>query len=283
VVARQITIAADVDLSVEVVGVGAPLVLIAGAEGNSSTWDPVWPHLSSIRRCVRYDLRGCGESRDQTSGAFRHATDLAVLLDRLGIERATVAGVSMGGRIALDFALDHPDRSDRLILISPNLAGWDWSLDWQQRWLQISTVARDGLLDRARDLWLHHPLFTTARRNPALAARLRAEIAADNCRAWLDADRETPPQQPHVERLTELTVPVLLITGHDDLNDFRVMAEILVAMVGDICRVDLDGTGHLAHLERPVETIHAITTFLTETATHPVNFGCTPTRTGERE
>lgn len=70
-----------------------------------------------------------------------------------------------------------------------------------------------------------------------------------------------------------LTMPVLLITGRDDLNDFRVMAEILAAMVADTRRVDLPGTGHLAHLERPAETIHAITAFLGETDAHPVDFG----------
>lgn len=111
------------------------------------------------------------------------------MLDGLGIERAAVAGVSMGGRIALDFALDHPGRADPLILISPNLADWDWSPDWQRRWQQLTAAADAGPLDRARDLWWHHPLFATARRDPAVAARLKAHIADDNCRAWLEADR----------------------------------------------------------------------------------------------
>lgn len=264
-VMQRITTEAGVEIAVEVTGVGPPLVLVAGAGGNCSTWDPVWPHLHSIRRSVRYDLRGCGTSEDRTTSAFRHADDLAAVLDHLGISRAAVVGVSMGGRIALDFALDHPGRADQLILISPNLAGWDWSTDWQRRWQQLTTAARDGLLDRVRDLWWRHPLFATARRDPAISARLRAEIAVDDCRAWLDADRETPPRQPHVERLTELTMSVLLITGCDDLDDFRVMAEILEAMVADTRRVDLPGTGHLAHLERPAETVRAITAFLTET------------------
>lgn len=171
----------------------------------------------------------------------------------------------MGGRIALDFALDHPGRIDRLVLISPNVAGWDWSPEWEHHWRQLTTAAHEGMLDRARDLWWRHPLFATARRDPTLAARLRADIAADNCRAWLDADRETPPQQPHVERLAELTVPVLLITGSDDLNDLRVIAEILTAMVADLRRVDLTDTGHLTHWERPADTIHAIVTFLSDT------------------
>jgi 2-succinyl-6-hydroxy-2,4-cyclohexadiene-1-carboxylate synthase len=125
-------------------------------------------------------------------------------------------------------------------------------------------VARGGDLDRARELWFDHPLFATTRRSATLAATLRATIATDTCRVWLDADRETPPPQPHVECLGELAMPVLLITGTDDLEDFRVIAEVVAALVADVRRVDVPGAGHLVHWERPDDTAAAITAFLTE-------------------
>ncbi len=246
----------------EVTGEGSPHVLVPGAGGDHSTWDPMWSPLTVTNRCVRYDLRGCGESEDRTTARFRHADDLAVLLDELGIERTALTGASMGGRIAVDFALTYPDRVDRLVLISPGLADWDWSDTWRGRWLELTRTARCGDLERVRDMWFHHPLFATARRDPALAAQLRATIAADACRVWVDADREIPPARPHVECLPDLDMPVLLITGTDDVQDFRVIADIIAAMVPDIRRVDLPDTGHLAHLERPVETAAEIGTFL---------------------
>lgn len=255
--------AEGVRISTEAAGEGPPLILVPGAGGHRSVWDPLWPRLTTVCRCVRYDLRGCGASEDTTTGGFRHADDLTAVLDGLGIERAAVAGVSMGGRIALDFALDHPERVDRLILISPGLADWDWSATWRRRWHELTHATRGGRLEYARELWFHHPLFATTRRIPALAARLRADIATDTCRVWLDADRETPPRQPHVERLHGLAVPVLLIAGTDDLEDFRVTAGIIAALVADVVRVDLPDTGHLALLERPGDTVRAMSAFLT--------------------
>jgi 2-succinyl-6-hydroxy-2,4-cyclohexadiene-1-carboxylate synthase len=189
---------------------------------------------------------------------------LAALLDGLGISRTALTGASMGGRIAVDFALAYPDRVDRLVLISPGLADWDWSDTWRAHWLELSRTARSGDLERTRDLWFHHPLFATARRDPGTAARLRAAIATDACRVWVDADRETAPARPHIERLPELAMPVLLITGADDVQDFRVIAEIVAAMVPDVRRVDLPDTGHLAQLERPAQTAAEIRAFLAE-------------------
>lgn len=260
---HRITAASGVELWAEVTGEGPPHVLVPGAGGDHATWDPLWPQLTATHHCVRYDLRGCGASEDRTTAEFRHADDLAALLDGLGIERTSLTGASMGGRIAVDFALTYPDRVDRLVLISPGLADWDWSDKWRAHWLELSRAARSGDLERARDMWFHHPLFTTTRRDPGMAAQLRATIATDACRVWVDADREIPLARPHIECLPDLAMPVLLITGADDVEDFRVIAEIVAAMVPDVRRVDLPDTGHLAHLERPAETAAEISAFLT--------------------
>lgn len=248
----------------ETAGAGTPLVLVPGAGGDHSTWNVLWPRLTELAWCVRYDLRGhdAQEDSEHAAAEFRHANDLEALLDGLGIRRIVLAGVSMGGRIAVDFALDHPGRVDALILISPGLADWDWSSEWRQRWHRLTTLARDGCLDEVRECWYQHPLFATTRRIPALAADLRAEIADDNCMIWLEPDHEAPPRQSHVERLHELTMPTMLITGTEDVDDFRLIADVLAALVPDIYRIDLPATGHLAHRERPAETISAMATFL---------------------
>lgn len=259
-----------VRIAVEIAGDGPPLILIPGAGGDRATWDALWSRLATGRRCVRYDLRGCGESEDSTATGFRHVDDLVAVLDELGIDRADIVGVSMGGRIAIDFALEHPDRVGRVVLLSPGLADWDWSPEWQRRWAEIARAARSGQLDRARRLWYLHPLFATARRDPELAQTLRNSIATDNCGSWLDADRERGPRRSPMERLAELGAATLLITGADDLEDFRVIAAILEAAVPEMVRRDLPHTGHLVHLERPRETGDAVAAFLgTVPAVHP--------------
>jgi 2-succinyl-6-hydroxy-2,4-cyclohexadiene-1-carboxylate synthase len=258
---RRITAAPGVELWAEIAGEGAPLALVAGAGGGHATWDRLWPALTAAHRCIRYDLRGCGASTDLSSGLFSHTDDLLALLDGLGLERASVMGVSMGGRIALDFALAHPDRVERLVLVSPGLAGWDWSEAWNARRRALVETARSDL-DGARELWFGDPLFATTRRDPVLAAELRAEIAADPGREWLEIAREAPCERPHIERLVELSTPVLLMTGAEDLEDFRVIAEALEGMVADLRRLDYPGAGHLTHMERAAEVAAETRAFL---------------------
>src|SRR6185369_17251399 len=74
---------------------------------------------------------------------------------------------AMGGGIAVQFALNHPDRVRRLVLISPALMARDWSAAWKTLWRQITAQARAGRMDEARALWLAHPLFEPPRRPPA--------------------------------------------------------------------------------------------------------------------
>ncbi|MBH0779457.1 alpha/beta fold hydrolase [Nocardia bovistercoris] len=249
-------------IALEIAGAGAPLVLVPGAGGRRDGWDPLWQSLTASNRCVRYDLRGCGASESVADASFRHADDLRAVLDTVAAPRAAIIGVSMGARIAVDFALEHPDRVERLVLISPGIADWDWTPRWRQLWDDLVTTTRAGQLDRVRDMWFRHPLFATARRDPALAARLRAQIAADTCHVWLHGDRERPPARPPIEHLHELAMPTLLLSGTEDLPDFRLIADIVAAAIPDLDRIDISDAGHLLHLERPHNVLSALENFL---------------------
>jgi pimeloyl-ACP methyl ester carboxylesterase len=101
-------------------GTGPTLVLLHGTSSSLHTWDGWVRELSDTRRIVRLDLPGfglTGPAPDDDYRAERHARVVAALLDRLGVTRADVAGNSLGGRVAITFALAHPDRVRRLILI----------------------------------------------------------------------------------------------------------------------------------------------------------------------
>jgi pimeloyl-ACP methyl ester carboxylesterase len=99
---------------------GTPLVLVMGLGGSCNGWLPLQvPEFAAARRTVIYDHRGVGESEDP-GGAFSTADladDLAGLLDALEIEQADVLGVFMGGMVAQELALRHPDRVARLVLV----------------------------------------------------------------------------------------------------------------------------------------------------------------------
>src|SRR5947209_5581300 len=109
-----------VSLYYEVAGRGAPLVLVHGFACGIRSWDPQVRALSRYRRVIAYDVRGHGLSdAPPEAAAYSQATsvaDLHALLAHLKIGRAVVGGLSMGGNIALNFALAHPAMVSALIV-----------------------------------------------------------------------------------------------------------------------------------------------------------------------
>jgi pimeloyl-ACP methyl ester carboxylesterase len=249
-------------LVVESAGAGEPpLLLLHGLAGDRSLWDDVWRDLKVGRRAIRYDLRGFGGSTALDERPFRHSGDLEALLDALEIGRCDLAGVSLGGSVALNFALDHPERVRKLVLISPGITAWEWSDEWRARWRAIVDVAQSGDMDGARELWLSDPLFATTRALPEAAAKLRRVTWAYSGEVWSKGDREAEAL-PDLDRLPFLAVPTLLLTGAADLADFRLIADLISTAAPGVRRVDIEGAGHLLNLERPAEVSARIHEFL---------------------
>lgn len=247
-------------LTFEECGAGAPLVLVHGMASDRHCWDGVWLELAVSRRVIRYDLRGFGESSGSVDEPYSHGADLLALLDHLGIAHADVLGVSMGGSIALHFALDHPARVNRLMLVSPSMKGWDWSDEWRALEAKIEQTAREGGVVAARVAWLDHPLFATLSADQRRA--LAAEVARYSGRHWLGPDAHILPLAPDIERLDQVNAPTLLITGGRDVLDLRLIAETMVAMIRDIRRVDVAEAGHLIHSEAPARFLAEVDAFL---------------------
>jgi pimeloyl-ACP methyl ester carboxylesterase len=250
----------DTALVVETQGSGDPVVLLHGFADDRRSWDYIASGLSRERHVVRYDLRGYGESTESGQVPFRHALDLLFVLDTLNIARGDLVGVSMGGCIALNFALDFPERVRRLVLISPGLVGWEWSEQWRSHWAKIREAAASQNVSQARELWWNHPLFSTTRAHQPASDLLRAGISRYSGKHWLHDNEE--PALPDLDRLHTLRAPTLLITGTRDLEDFRLIADLIAGAAPNVTRVDLEGAGHLPHLESPSEVLNRMSSFL---------------------
>lgn len=99
-------------------GQGAPVVLLhAGARYDHTMWDGQVQALARHHRVIRYDLRGFGRS-SRPGGPFSPTADLLRVLEAMGVERASLVGLGMGSGVAINFALQHPERVDRLVLAS---------------------------------------------------------------------------------------------------------------------------------------------------------------------
>ena len=238
-------------------GTGERVVMVHGFTQTLRSWDPVATALAARRQLVRVDLPGHGGSADLRLG---FAETAAALAEAGG--PASYVGYSMGGRLALRVALDHPDLATALVLIgaSPGLA------DPAERAARrradhrlAATLEREGT-DAFLQRWLAQPLFATLRPAPADLAARRGN-PPEGLAAALHA-LGTGAQDPLWDRLGGVRSPVLLVAGAEDAK-FSALARAMARAIGPSAEVALvPGAGHAVHLERPAEVASLLEEFL---------------------
>lgn len=249
----------------EAEGDGPAVVLIHGHGADLRLWDgQVRPLVEHGYRVIRYDVRGHGRSQAPDSGYAWpvYAADLRDLLDALGEERAHLVGLSMGGGIALQFALDQPDRTASLVLIDSTLPGYSYSEELSQSVLALyEAVRRQGPHPTFERIWLEHPMFHTLRRFPDRLALLETMARAYSAKEYL-VDAE-PPEGPQIaDRLHEIRAPALVMVGELDLPDFQAIALILAENLPHARHLVIADAGHVASLEQPDQVNTALLDFL---------------------
>jgi 3-oxoadipate enol-lactonase len=251
----------------EAAGTGTPVVLLHGGNLDRRMWDREFARLRQTHRVVRYDARGFGKS-SAADQPFAAHDDLAALLRGLGIARASLIGLSLGGRIAMDFALAHPEMVDRLVLAAPGISGGKWAEDHDTLWVVAARAAAKRNDSVAVSLaWLESAYIRTALHPPEQAERLRG-IARDNASFWMgmirhgDLEREASP--PAADRLEQLQMPVLLLVGSIDTPFIQDVARAIAARVPHVRRVDIPGVGHMVNLEAPERFDAEVKAFLAE-------------------
>ncbi len=197
-----------------------------------------------------------------------HCTaDLAALLDALDVERAAVLGYSMGGRVALQFALAAPERIAALVLesASPGIedAGERAARVAADRTL-ADDIERDGL-EAFVDRWEALPMWATQAALPdAVRQRLRAQRLRNSTSGLANSLRGmgAGAQEAVLGRLGELSMPVLLIAGEHDAK-YRQLARDMRERIPDAQINIVEGAGHAVHLERPGAFAPLVKEFLT--------------------
>ncbi len=238
------------ELRYSTAGSGEPVVLIHGLGLDAAMWDAQWPALQREFRAIRYDVRGFGASSIPT-GPYSHADDLLSLLEFLDARPAHVIGLSMGGRLALRFALDQPRAVRSLTLIDPSLEGFSWSESWTRNMDPILAAAGNGDVAAARQRWLDHELFAPARREPQVADALTAMVERYSVWHWHNPDPLRMSASPAITCLRSVSCPTQIILGELDLPDFKVIAQRLATEIpGALLHIIADA-GHMANMEAP--------------------------------
>jgi pimeloyl-ACP methyl ester carboxylesterase len=249
-------------LAHDIVGTGAPVVLLHAGVADRRMWQPQLPPLGHRFRVISPDLRGFGDS-PLPPEPYVDADDLADLLDHLGVVDAAVVGSSMGGRVALELATRHPDRVNSLVLLCPAFRGVPPSATVEafdaeeDRLLESGDVA--GAITLNVDTWLG-PEATTEVRDQLTAMQRRAfevQLAADR----LDP---APARSEVVVDPAKVAVPTVIVSGAHDLDHFQTVAEVLAQQIGGAELVRLPWAGHLPSMERP----DAVVTLLLDVLRH---------------
>jgi len=250
----------DIGIDYEERGSGKPLLLITGIPSVGDDWAPLAEPLSESRRVITFDNRGCGGST-VTPGPYsmqQMAADAAGLLDHLEIDRADVFGISMGGMIAQELALGRPERVDRLALgcthagIRHSVRAPEETLeafrmetdDWSERVRALSKVSFAGGIDpRAHDLFVEKK-SGDVQNLEGYGAQFAAVLSHDT-----------------YDRLPDLRMPVLVLTGDDDRIIPAGSSRPLLDRIPDARLHVIQNAGHLFFIEQLAETRRALEAF----------------------
>jgi 3-oxoadipate enol-lactonase len=241
----------------------APVLVLSNSLGATlGMWDPQVPELARRFRVVRYDARGHGDSPDPRGPYTLEdlGGDVLALLDRLGVDRAHLCGLSIGGLVSMWLAVHAPDRVDRLVLCCTS--AWFGDPDpWFER---AATVRAHGAVAVASTVvgrWFT-PTFAAA--HPGLVATMRAMIASTPAEGYA-ACCEVVGTTDLRPDLHSIAAPTLMVAGREDPAVPADRLEATAAGISD-CRVEMVDAAHMANVEQPAAVSGAILSHLLETS-----------------
>ena len=256
----------------EAKGEGRVLVLVHAGIADSGMWDAQFDVWAEHARVIRYDLAGFGRSRLRP-GPFSHVRDLHELLARLGVESAALIGLSLGGRIALELALVHPELVEALVLVAPGLPDHEWSREANAASDEEDRLFEAGDLDGAVEVnlrfWVDGPGQPPDRVEPGVRERVRTMLrrSYELYRRALEEGEPGPAEvlrPPASERLAEIRVPTLIVVGDADVPDIVAICDRLAAGIPGARKVVYPGVAHMLPMERPAEFNRLVLYFLAQ-------------------
>lgn len=257
---------------VEICGNGFPLLLLHGFTGDTSTWTPFCHNWGSHSQLIIPDIIGHGKT--ESPDEINHykiesvADNLKMILDEMGVKHVDLLGYSMGGRLALTFAILYPNMVRKLILesASPGLYTEGERKVRCLKDLELADFIKEQGIVRFVDYWEEIPLFSTMKRLPLSTKEMVRNQRLGNSPKGLANSllgMGTGAQPSWWEKLGQLTCEVLLITGEKD-EKFCGIGEKIAKELKNSTWIVVKNSGHAIHVEEKEKFGTIVSDFLTK-------------------
>ena len=238
----------------EVTGSGEPtIVLLHGGMLDCRMWDEQFALLAKTNRVLRYDASAHGKST-LPPDVYWDSADLRELMNALEIDRAVLVGLSLGGKVAIDFALENPERVEAIVAVSSGLSGYRFESEFylEQRDIMIQAWRAgefDAVVESFQRCWTDGPHRASEGVDPEVREKVRL-MARNGLEHAMEGRLIDPPA---IERLDELELPMLLVVGELDMPGILDIANQIAAANPNAELVKIPDAAHMVNMEKPAE------------------------------
>lgn len=245
-------------------GAGLPVVLLHAGVADLRMWEPQVAALAEHFDVIRLDQRGFGES-ELPAKRWSPVADLLEIVDSLNLKPAHLVGCSMGGSIAIDFAIRYPERVSKLVLVGTAISGANFGKNYPELWAEVKAADTAGELDALNQAEMH--LFLDGPRRPrGYVKQPLRDLFLDMNGITLKSNWDAAPTDdldpPAVERLGEVAAPALIVVGDKDVPTIYDAADLLMKSLPNVKRHLIHDAAHLPNLEHPEEFNQIVLDFL---------------------
>ncbi len=250
-------------------GEGDPMVLLHAGIVHSETWRAQFDVFKQHFRVLMFDFRGYGKST-LPDGPFSHQNDLHGLLQHLGIEKAILLGMSMGGKTAINFALSYPDKVTSLILVGAALEGYSFWDKWlEAQYADEETLYEAQKFDELADAdvmaWVVGPGRDPNTVDPDMRAHVHRMLVHNYIHEASGGDAHEQLLEPAAtSRIGDIQVPTLVLIGDHDAPGIRKTSDMLAETIPGAQKITLNNTAHLPNMEIPDEFNQIVLAFLNQ-------------------
>lgn len=251
----------------ETAGEGMPLVMIHAGVADSRQWNNEFTDFAQNYQVVRYDMRGYGKS-EPVDRDFSHLSDLISLLDTLELhEPLFIMGCSMGGGLAMDFALTQPARVKALIMVDSGPSGLKLDLPTPAKFAEAEKAFEDGDLDLVAEIetqiWFDGMNRTPDQVNPVIRKLVYEMDRLALSHEIKQLGKRLPnTDTPAFTRLTELDIPLLVIVGAYDTPHTLASADYMIEKIQSAQKAIIEDAAHLPNMEQPSKFQEIVKNFL---------------------